>query len=80
MTRRTLLAALACAALLPLALDGQRPGVRSPPPALGEHTTALLAGLGYTPGEISALRQAGVVGGGPAATGAPGESDATSPR
>jgi crotonobetainyl-CoA:carnitine CoA-transferase CaiB-like acyl-CoA transferase len=50
-------------ALLPLTLDGQRLGVRQPPPTLGQHTQALLAELGYSAGDIQALHQAGVVGG-----------------
>ena len=48
-------------ALLPLALDGQRLGLREPPPALGQHTDALLHSLGYLDGEIAALREAGVL-------------------
>ncbi|WP_046113011.1 CaiB/BaiF CoA transferase family protein [Aquincola tertiaricarbonis] len=48
-------------ALLPLALDGQRLGVREPPPALGQHTDALLHSLGYLDGDIAALREAGVL-------------------
>ena len=38
--------------------DGTRPG-----PALGEHTDAVLAGLGYGPDEIAALHAAGAVAG-----------------
>jgi crotonobetainyl-CoA:carnitine CoA-transferase CaiB-like acyl-CoA transferase len=34
-------------ALLPLTLDGERLGVRSGPPSLGEHTRELLQALGY---------------------------------
>jgi crotonobetainyl-CoA:carnitine CoA-transferase CaiB-like acyl-CoA transferase len=49
------------AALLPLAIDGARLPLRSGPPALGEHSAALLAALGYTADEIDALRAAGVV-------------------
>ena len=47
--------------LFPLLLDGRRLGVRLHPPTLGEHTHALLAGLGYQPGEIDALRTAAVI-------------------
>ena len=48
-------------ALLPLTLDGQRLGVRASPPALGEHTTELLLGLGYTAAEVKALEAEGIV-------------------
>ncbi len=48
--------------LLPLTLDGVRPPIRSDPPKLGEHTHAILAGLGYTPAEIEVLRQENVIG------------------
>ena len=47
--------------LLPLTLDGERPGVRLNPPKLGEHTDAVLQGLGYTAPEILALHAEGVV-------------------
>jgi crotonobetainyl-CoA:carnitine CoA-transferase CaiB-like acyl-CoA transferase len=43
--------------LLPLQMDGHRPGVRSQPPAVGADTRDLLASLGYTPEEIDALVQ-----------------------
>ena len=33
-----------------------------PPPAVGEHTDAILAGLGLSDGEVRRLREAGVVG------------------
>jgi crotonobetainyl-CoA:carnitine CoA-transferase CaiB-like acyl-CoA transferase len=41
--------------LLPLALDGERLGVRRSPPRLGEHSAELLADLGYTPEEAQRL-------------------------
>ncbi|MFM2328687.1 MAG: hypothetical protein RLZZ494_790 [Pseudomonadota bacterium] len=47
--------------LLPLTLDGQRPPLRLNPPAVGEHTDALLYALGYREGDIAALRAAGVL-------------------
>jgi crotonobetainyl-CoA:carnitine CoA-transferase CaiB-like acyl-CoA transferase len=42
--------------LLPLALHGQRLGVRLNPPRLGEHTDSLLREIGYSDAEIGALR------------------------
>ncbi len=41
--------------LLPLTLDGRRPGVRSNPPAIGQHTTALLREAGYTDAQIEMM-------------------------
>ena len=49
------------AALLPLTLSGDRLGVRLQPPYQGEHTEALLAGLGYPPERIAALQATGAV-------------------
>ncbi|MES2840612.1 MAG: CaiB/BaiF CoA-transferase family protein [Pseudomonadota bacterium] len=43
--------------LLPLALDGERLGVRRSPPALGEHSAELLAELGYTAEDATRLSQ-----------------------
>ena len=43
------------AVLLPLTLDGARPGVRRSPPKLGEHNAELLGALGYADAEIAAL-------------------------
>lgn len=44
------------APLMPVILDGERPGVRLNPPRLGEHTDALLTELGYTRTQILAMR------------------------
>lgn len=46
--------------LLPLALDGERLPLREPPPAVGQHTRAVLAALGCTAAEIDALIAGGV--------------------
>ena len=50
-------------ALLPLAIDGQRLGVRLGPPSLGEHSRALLHGLGYDEAQIIALCADGIARG-----------------
>jgi crotonobetainyl-CoA:carnitine CoA-transferase CaiB-like acyl-CoA transferase len=44
------------APLMPLMLGGERPGLRLNPPLLGEHTEALLAEVGYSFEQISALK------------------------
>ena len=49
------------APLLPITLEGRRPGVRLSPPALGAHTDEVLASLGYGPQDILALRRDHVV-------------------
>ena len=53
----------------PVSVNGQAPAVRKAPPALGEDTLAVLAGLGLTAEQIAGLVAAGVVldGAGPAA-------------
>jgi crotonobetainyl-CoA:carnitine CoA-transferase CaiB-like acyl-CoA transferase len=47
--------------LFPFTMDGQRLGVRLQPPRMGEHTEALLQGLGYASSEIDQLRAQAVV-------------------
>jgi crotonobetainyl-CoA:carnitine CoA-transferase CaiB-like acyl-CoA transferase len=47
--------------LFPFTMDGQRLGVRLQPPTRGQHSTELLAALGYSSNEIDALRQCGAV-------------------
>jgi crotonobetainyl-CoA:carnitine CoA-transferase CaiB-like acyl-CoA transferase len=49
------------APLLPIMLHGQRLGLRAQPPKMGEHTDALLLGLGYNSGQIEELRQQAAV-------------------
>jgi crotonobetainyl-CoA:carnitine CoA-transferase CaiB-like acyl-CoA transferase len=49
-------------ALLPFTMGGERLGVREQPPYSGEHTDALLAGIGYTSEAIAGLRAGRVVG------------------
>jgi len=58
--------------LLPMMLDGERPGVRLNPPQLGEHSDQLLAELGYDKAAIERLRAEGVLG--PVRTDTPGDS------
>ncbi|MGN6828428.1 CaiB/BaiF CoA transferase family protein [Paucibacter sp. M5-1] len=47
--------------LLPLSLDGRRLGLREQPPALGQHNHRLLAELGYSETDITALIAEGVL-------------------
>ena len=47
--------------LMPLRMAGQRLGVRSDPPRMGQHTTQLLQSLGYAPEAITALLAVGAV-------------------
>lgn len=42
-------------------IDGVRPGVPTPPPALGQDTDAVLGDLGYGPDEIAAMRAEGAI-------------------
>nr|WP_238587633.1 CaiB/BaiF CoA-transferase family protein [Caenimonas sp. SL110] len=49
--------------LLPLMLDGERLGIRSQPPAMGQHTHELLAEIGYDAAAIAALAASGVIAG-----------------
>jgi len=46
----------------PVRLDGVRADSDLPPPALGEHTDAVLARLGVEAAEATRLREVGVVG------------------
>lgn len=51
-----------CAALLPLTLGGQRPGIRLNPPRLGEHSAELLGELGYDESSIRDMQARHIVG------------------
>lgn len=46
----------------PVMYDGERPGIRTPPPELGQHTRAVLASLGYDDEASAALFASGAVG------------------
>jgi formyl-CoA transferase len=46
----------------PVRMDGARADSDLPPPALGEHTEEVLAGLGVAPDEAARLRAEGAVG------------------
>jgi crotonobetainyl-CoA:carnitine CoA-transferase CaiB-like acyl-CoA transferase len=45
----------------PVAISGHDEGAIGPPPLLGEHTTEVLAQLGYGDAEIERLRAAEVI-------------------
>ena len=47
--------------LFPITMEGRRLGVRLNPPRMGEHTQALMQGLGYSAEEIQHLRAQAVV-------------------
>ena len=47
--------------LFPLSMDGRRLGIRSDPPAMGQHTDVLLHEAGYSAGQVAALRAARAV-------------------
>ena len=46
---------------LPLRFDGERPRGDRPPPAAGEHTSEILAEVGYSEGEVQGFLEGGVV-------------------
>ena len=46
---------------VPFRLSTTPATIRTPPPALGEHSDAILTELGYTTGEVAALRADGVI-------------------
>ncbi len=49
------------AALLPLALNGERLRIRNAPPRIGADTIELLQSLGYSTAEIDSLRDQGII-------------------
>ena len=49
------------AALLPLALNGERLRIRNAPPRIGADTIELLQSLGYSAAEINSLRDQGII-------------------
>lgn len=49
---------------LPVAINGERPGIHTNPPKVGEHSKTILSSLGVSDKEISELMEAGLVDGG----------------
>ncbi len=47
----------------PLRVDGRRPGLRVPPPGLGEHSLGILSELGYSDAQMAAMARNGIVAG-----------------
>jgi succinate--hydroxymethylglutarate CoA-transferase len=45
----------------PVKFSESTPGIRSPPPTLGQHTNEILRDLGMSEGDIVSLREEGVV-------------------
>ena len=45
----------------PLKFSHAKPGIRTAPPTLGQHTDAILGDLGLEEGDIHRLKQEGVV-------------------
>ena len=45
----------------PIKLSDTAPAIRTAPPALGQHTDAVLGELGYSAGDIARLRDQAVV-------------------
>jgi succinate--hydroxymethylglutarate CoA-transferase len=45
----------------PVKYSHSKPGIRSPPPTLGQHTDEILADLGLDADEINSLKADGVV-------------------
>jgi formyl-CoA transferase len=45
----------------PIRFDRTPGGIRTPAPALGEHTDAVLAEAGLTPDEVTGLRKSGAI-------------------
>lgn len=46
---------------LPIRFSRSSAGIESPPPAAGEHSAAVLESLGYSPDDIEAFRESGVI-------------------